>query len=454
MLSNIRTELSEIIVNVDYDSLPSEVIHQCKRCLLDFFGVALASGKTDLFTSAARIFNQVEVEQAATVIGEGGRFSPISAVLLNGIKAHSLDMDDGNRYGSIHPAVVVIPAALVAAEQVKASGRELIAAVVAGYEILVLISKAINPAHLRRGFHTTACLGAFGAAAATSKILGLNRSQIKNGLSIAGLSGGGLLETLASGQMMKPYQTARASQAGFISAQLARHGAEGPELIFEGGKGFFQAYAGQKAELEILPGMMARFEIMNIYFKLYPACRHIHPVLDCVAEIISNNPLEPEKITAIEIDTYSIAHALTGHRATEMSETSAKFSMPVCVALMLVYGGLDKSELTPLKISQPLVQALSDKVIIRIDPERDQKYPKERGARVTIHANGESLSHEVIIPKGEPENPVSDTELEEKYNRNAELFFSWRRAQELYQKIFNLENISTISLTQSLVGEQ
>ena len=135
----------------------------------------------------------------------------------------------------------------------------------------------MNPDHLRRGFHTTAALGAFGAAAACAKVQGLDQARIADALAIAGLSGGGLLEVLASGQMMKPWQTARASQAGLMAALLAGRGCQGPELILEGKNGFMRAYGQERPDLGKLDRLGEDFAIDRVYFKVHAACRHVHP---------------------------------------------------------------------------------------------------------------------------------------------------------------------------------
>jgi 2-methylcitrate dehydratase PrpD len=250
--------------------------------------------------------------------------------------------------------------------------------------------------------------------------------------------------------MMKPFQTARAAQAGLMAALLAQQGARGPELVFEGEKGFFRAYADKDIRREDFEGLGTAFEIMNTYFKIYSACRHIHPALDAVAEIFILNQLAAEKISAIEIETYSIAYSLTGHRAVEISEAASKFSMPISIALMLICGRLDRSVFTKENITNPLVQSIADKITISVDLERDALYPKQRGAKVAIKTGGKTYTREVNFPKGEPENPLSDEELTKKFCDNAELLFSKQKVQGICQKVFNLENINIASLVATL----
>ncbi len=450
MTETIRNKLAQFITQTHYPILPHRVVHQSKRCLLDFLGVALASGTTTLIDGVMNMFAQTGGKGGAVLIGEDFSATAPNAAFINGIKGHTLDMDDGNRFGNVHPAVVVFPAALALAEGLKTRGDDLIASIAAGYETLIGLAKSINPAQLQRGFHTTANLGAFGAAAACSKILGLNREQTANALSIAGLCGGGLLEVLTSGQMMKPFQTARAAQAGLLAAQLAARGALGPELAFEGEKGFFKAYSGHCPAAEDFESLGKDWEILNTYFKTYSACRHIHPALDAAAEIFAVHGPKPEEIAGIEIETYSIANALTGRRTMERSPIAAKFSMPVSVALMLVYGRLDKSQYTECKISNPLVQSLADKVAITVDPASDARYPQQRGARVVIKTTEQEFIQDVPTPKGEPENPLDDDELVEKFRGNAGVVLPEEKVGEIQATVLDLEEATTEQLMKLL----
>ena len=449
-MSFIREQLAEFILNKANQHFSREVLHQAKRCLLDFLGVALASGKTDLLSSVFNFVSNNRGKMEATVIGENFKAPVADAILINGIKGHTLDMDDGNRFGNVHPGVVVMPAALAQAEQIGVKGTALLSAITVGYETLVYIAKSINPSHLKKGFHTTANVGAFGAAAACCHMMGLNKEQVQNAVSIAGLNAGGLLEVLASGQMMKPYQTARASQAGFMSAYLAENDVEGPERIFEGHNGFFKAYTENEVDQKDFMDLGEKYEILNTYFKRFSACRHVHPALDAVAEILERHTIIPETIKAVEVRTYSIAYHLTGHRTLDDSAVAAKFSMPISIALLLSYKDFNKSSYSKERIINPLVQSIADKVTIKVDPKRDALYPRERGAEVLIKTVDESYRQIISVPKGEPENPFSDDDLINKFINNARGCLSPTKAQEIIEVVFDIENNEISSLLGNL----
>jgi len=268
----------------------------------------------------------------------------------------------------------------------------------------------------------------------------LSKKEIKNALAIAGLQGAGLLEVMASGQIMKPLHPGKAVQGGLLASLLAKEGAEGPDLIFEGEKGFLKAFSDVSDLSKILYGLGSHFEIMNIYFKLHAACRHIHPALDATIEIMNRNEINVREIKRINVHTYSAAYLLTGQKKEVNTELAAKFSLPFSIALLLVYGKAGTDEYSLEHIKNPLVQDLAEKVNIVVDKERDDFYPDKRGACVSIETLKGVYTHELDIPKGEPEFPFSDDELKNKFFQNVRNAFSVERISQIQKAIFHMEN--------------
>jgi len=436
----MKERFAEFISQTNCEDLPKEVVHQAKRCILDLIGVTLAGSNLGLAPLATDFVCSLGGEKEATIIGDGRKIPAFHAAFVNGVRGHTLDMDDGHRYANGHPGVVTIPAAIALAEKGNMTGKELIEAVVVGYETFIRIGTAINPSHLKRGFHTTGTVGPLAAAAACSKLLGLNKVEIENALAIAGLQGAGLLEVLTSGQMMKPLQPGRATQAGLMASLLAQGGAEGPVLIFEGEKGFIRAFSDGVNAGDLGRDLGSNFEIMNTYVKLHAACRHVHSTLDAVGKIMEESEITIDEIEKIDVYTYSVAYQLTGKNREAQTELAAKFSLPVSVGLMLCYGKAGVDQYTPECIANPAVQDLAKRVNVMVDEERDDAYPRERSARVDIETKGASYTHEVVISKGEPENPASDEELKEKFLPNAAKILPMGKAADLYEMILEIEN--------------
>jgi 2-methylcitrate dehydratase PrpD len=447
----LRKKLAESINRMSFDDFSEQVVQQAKLCFLDLIGVSIAGSGQKTTSIARNLFFATGGCEEATVWGSGRKVPVLTAALVNAMQGHAIDMDDGHRFANGHPGVVTIPAAVAIGERENLSGRELIEAVVIGYEVLIRLGSTANPDLLLRGFHTTATIGAFASAAVAVKLLGLNDVQTENALALAGLQSAGLLEALSSGEAGKSFQVGKTSQSGVLAGLMAQKGADGPVDIFEGEKGFFRAFAGKACDSQaICKDFGIDFQITNVYFKRHAACRHIHTALDATAEIVSRYNLTPEEVVSIEIETYSIAKNLTGHLAKPDSELAAKFSTPIAIALFLVFGNTDFSAFKPKCISDPMVLAIAKKVSVNVNPERDVNYPKERSARVTIKTKNQSYAHEMVYPKGEPESPLSEGEFMDKYEQNARILYSKAAVDKIKDIILDLENRKVREMTELL----
>jgi 2-methylcitrate dehydratase PrpD len=447
----LRKKLSDFIHDTSFEKLQPNIIHHAKLCLLDLIGVSLAGGCQKAASIVQSLIPAMSGCEEVTLWGSDRKLPLLTAVLMNAVNGHAIDMDDGHRYANGHPGVVTIPAAVALSERENLTGRDLIEAIVIGYDFFIRLGSAINPDLLLRGFHTTATIGCFASGAVAAKLLKLSRPQTENALSLSGLQSAGLLEVLHSGESGKSFQVGKAAQSGVLAALLAQQGADGPERIFEAEKGFFKAFAGKSCDSpSICKNLGKEFNLHGVYFKKHAACRHIHSALDAIAELVSRHALSAEKIDSIDIETYSIAESLTGHMATEDSELGAKFSTPIALGLMLVFGQSDSSIYKKQYVADPRVQSIARKVTVRVNPERDKVYPGQRGALVTVKTGGQSCTHEVMYPRGEPENPLSDDEMTGKFEKNASTLYTVERVNRMRAIILDIENRRVRELTSML----
>jgi 2-methylcitrate dehydratase PrpD len=450
---SLRKKLADYIIHTSFENLTAEVIWHAKLCVLDLIGVSIAGSRQKTSKIIKKLFSTTDGNEEATIWSSHRKVPIQTAALVNAVQAHAIDMDDGHRFANGHPGVVTIPAAVAIAEKEHLTGRELIEAVVTGYQIFISLGSAINPDLLLRGFHTTATIGPFASAAVASKLLGLNGLQTENALALSGLQSAGLLEALSSGEMGKSFQVGKAVQGGVLAGLLAQQGADGPENIFEGEKGFFRAFAGKQCDNKSIgKDLETDFKITKTYCKQHAACRHMHSALDATAAIVSQNDFGPEEIVSIEIETYSIAKSLTGHLAEEGSELAAKFSTPVAIAILLVYGQSGFSAFSREYISNPMVQSLAKKITVTANPDRDKYYPDKRSASVTVLTKTRSYTHEVDCPKGEPENPLSEDEFMDKYEENSRVLYSNDQTRSLKDLILNIENSNICEMTEMLIA--
>ena len=368
------------------------------------------------------------------------RLPAIHAATVNGVFGHALDMDDGHRAAAGHPGVVTLPAALAAAELAGASGRELLRAVVFGYEVLVRLGAALNPEHLSRGFHTTATAGPFAAAVAAGTLLGLDAGRLVHALGLAGLQGAGLLEVVESGAMAKPFQTARASAAGLLAAELAGRGAEGPRTILEGDKGFLRAMGGDPTAESLLADLGEAWAIRGVYIKEHAACRHTHGAVDAADRLRREHGLTPEEVESVTVRTYTTADRLCGRSELPSGPSEAKFSFPFTVALGLVVGHARASCFTPETVADPDLRAEATRVRVVVDPDLEREYPKRRPTVLEARTvDGRHLRVEMPIARGEPELPLTQEEVESKFLDNARATIPEPRARAIVEQVRTLD---------------
>ena len=452
-MQGISSTYSDFIVNNRFDDLKPEVIQQAKKLILDLIGVSLAGYRMMEFP---RLLVDYMISLGgtpeATIFHTKKKLPAINAVLANAACAHAIDMDDGHRFGALHPGTVIIPTALAATELSGASTKDLIAGVVVGYEVMIRIGMAIVPSSLSRGFHITGITGPYGAAAAVGKILGLSRDEIVGAFGLAGLQASGLIQVNheVEGAKVKPINPARAATSGLLSCILAQRGARGPLDIFEGEDGYLKAFTDEVKSDLLTRGLGQEYEVLNVYLKLYAACRHAHAPIDAALESFTNIRIDTSEIKEIHIETYPAAIRLAGIK-NPTTPSAARFSIPFSVALALIKKDAGADKYTEENVRDQTVRKLAGKVQLSANKSWEQLYPEKRGATATIITyDGETCSAEVELAKGEPENPASWEEIYRKFYANSTLLISEKEAKKLGHIIMNLEHSSLGDLIELL----
>lgn len=442
-MNGLSTSYADFILSTRYDQLKPEVILKAKKLILDLIGVSLAGYKLMEFPRI--VVNYMESlggTSEASIIQTKGKFPAVNAAFANAACAHALDMDDGHRFAALHPGTVIIPAALAATESSGATTKELIAGVIAGYEVMIRIGMAINPSSLNRGFHATGITGPFGAVAAAANIMKLGREETIGALGLAGLQGSGLLQVNhdVEGAKVKPINPAKAVMSGLFSCILARKGAKGPLKIFEGEDGFLKAVTDEVKNDLLTRDLGKEFEICNTYIKFYAACRHVHACIDAAMEAFHQSQIDIAEINKISIETYPAAIRLAG--ITDVTTPSAaRFSIPFSVALALIKKDAGADKYSEENVRDKDIQNLSRKVELSVGHKWERLYPDKRGATVhIIDGRNREWSAEVKLAKGEPENPASWEEIHHKFYTNATLLISDEDVKKLGDIIMNLEN--------------
>ncbi|MEW6275584.1 MAG: MmgE/PrpD family protein [Bacillota bacterium] len=437
--------LAEFIGRLAYDVLPARTVEMAKLAFLDWLGSVAAGGQEVPARMALAVLRAQGGRAQATLLPAWEKTSCLNAALGNGLAAHIVELDDVHRAAIIHAGAPVIAAALAVAEMVRAPGRQLLAAVVAGYEVAIRIGEAVTPAHYYF-WHTTGTCGTFGAAAAAGKLLELKPEQMVWALGNAGTQAAGLWEFLADGAMSKHLHPAKAAMNGVLAALLAREGFTGARRILEGEKGFCRATA-ERFDLEKITAGLGRapYKIEENSFKIHSSCRHTHPAVDVALALAKENTMEAKEIAEITVHTYGTALQITAnHRPQSVYE--AKFSLPFCVALALCRGSCGPADFTGEALTDPQIQELVQKVTLVLDKDLDARHPERWPAVVEVRLrSGGVYRGSTEFPKGDPENPASREELTAKFRALAAGPWGEERVKALEEAVWQLERIADVT---------
>jgi len=420
--------IAEFATTLKLDDVPDDVVHHAKLHLLDTLGCGLAAHATGVATEGRQAMAELGGEQQATVIGLDARLPGPNAAFANAMLCHGLDFDDTHSDSVSHISTVVCPASLAVGQAQELSGADVLAAIVAGNEVITRIGTAATGKFHARGFHPTAICGIFGATCAAARLTGLDTATTASALGIAGSMASGLFAYLEDGTATKPIHPAWAAHGGILAARLASLGAEGPASVIEGKFGLYHAFLGaERGEIDVdsqLADLGSRWETPRIAYKPFPVCHFMHGSLGAAAEALDGRLLSPDEIVEVLVTVPAAGVSLVLEPAeakkTPRSDYEGKFSLQYSVASMLVRGHVSVSDFSDEAIADPAVLAVAGKV--RYETPEYPTYPQAfpGGVRVTL-ADGSTLERDFPHQKGGPENPMSDDEVREKFRLNAEL---------------------------------
>lgn len=385
------------IIELGKKVFPTTVQNQATAVLLDYLGVA---------TGGREFLKGKHPDIIANIPSEA---------FLNGFAAHVLELDDGHRHGMIHLGASVVSAVLEVAKKEGLKSDDVLRGIVMGYEVAVRCARAIQPGHKVRGYHVSGTCGTIGSALGVAFACNYNSDQLKSTLACAVSSAAGVLEIQEQASELKPYNTARAAYDGVLAAQIGRLALPGPDDILGGKRGFLAALTDTPHPEFLTDFSEDGYCIEGIYQKVHAACRHCHPAIDATLDMRKDLHLQPDQIEKIEVHTYKLA--VGSHDHTEIKGiSSAKLSTPYAVALAIVKGCCGYADYNEDNLNDYWIKNLTLKVRVIEDENLTAQSPAVRGARVAIYMkDGNKYEATCLYPKGEPENPLTQEELEEKF---------------------------------------
>ncbi|SEI42499.1 MmgE/PrpD family protein [Achromobacter sp. NFACC18-2] len=411
---HLSAQLAAFAANLRYEDIPAPVLRRAEDLLLDCLASILAG-------ASARAVQAIDRYAAAMGPADGPsevlitrrRTTPLFAAMVNAAAAHVVEQDDVHNGSVFHPAAVVFPPALAVAQALGASGRDLLTAAVAGYEVGIRVGEFLGRSHYKI-FHTTGTAGTLAAAVTTGRLLGLTPEQMLHALGSAGTQAAGLWEFLRDAADSKQLHTAKAAADGITAAYLAREGFTGARHILEGPQGMAAGMSTDADPSRLCDRLGQRWALAETSFKFHASCRHTHPAADALQQALRDNGLTEADVERVVAHVHQGAIDVLGPVVNPQTVHQSKFSMGTVLALIARKGRAGLAEFDA-GLDDPGVAAFRGKVEMVLDDEVDGAYPQRWIGKVTVHTrDGRTLHGRVDEPKGDPGNTLSRAEIEDK----------------------------------------
>ncbi|MFY9141125.1 MAG: MmgE/PrpD family protein [Thermacetogeniaceae bacterium] len=440
--------IADFTMDLSLDSVPNDVLEHAKRLILDTLGVALVACETEPATIVRDVVVRMDSKPESTLWGTDKKASMADAVLANGTLIHGMEFDDTHVGGIVHPSGVVVNTAITVGEAVGASGKDILAAAICGYEILIRLGLATKGRFHMRGFQTTGVMGSFVASCIAARLLKLPKKDLVNALGICGSQAAALMEFSRDGTWPKKLHAGWPSHCGIYSVLLAEKGFTGPRTIFEGETGIWKSHVGDTE------GLMEAFEDLGevwltteVISKMYPVCHYIASFIDITLALREEYGLTADMIDRIEcrvdpLEALTIVQPIEAKRRPP-SDNAMRYSLPYCIAMAIEKGKVGHQEISPNYLNNPVLEGLMDRVDCIIDENAavPGHFP---GDVKIILKNGKEYHRVQRTETGSAENPLDPNKVIEKFRDNAGLFFSEDKVEKLVQTLSKFEELTKV----------
>jgi 2-methylcitrate dehydratase PrpD len=455
MSANVTREVAEFVAGLRYEQIPAGALTAAKHAILDSLGVALAGSQDAVGRIAAELALEDRAREEAALFGQGFRSSAMNAAFANGAATHAMDFDASFAIMG-QPMSGLTATVFALAEPLRASGRRLLEGYVAGFEVTAKLAWSMPEAWSGTGWHATASIGSLGCTAAAARLLQLNAEQCARGLGIASSMASGSVGNF--GTMSKPLHGGLAARNGVHAARLAQKGFTGSEVMLDGaGNGFHQTFVqGAAPDVELLGELGKKWDVeRGMRYKAYPSGGLAHTAIDAALALRAQDGISPDAIERIDVRAtkYTASRIVFGIPETELQ---AKFSMPYLVARALVDGAVTPDAFTDEAIREPAVVALARKVHMAPNPDLDDSPTGGRPCVLSIQMkDGRPLERRVDYPKGSPQVPLTDPEIEAKFRDCAQRVLPKEAAEQALHMTNGLESLDDVGrLSQLLMGDR
>jgi len=422
--------------------IPADVQHHAKRAVIDWYAAVLPGAvvaPATLLESALK--DELDKGKARLALGRSATVR--AAALINGTAAHTVEVDDIFRDGIYHPGAPTIAAALALAQANGASGEQFLRAVIVGYEISTRIGAAMGRAHYKY-WHNTGTIGVFGACAASSELLGLDAKRFAHALATVTTFSAGLQQSFRMDSMSKPLHAGRAAEAGVTAALAAREGVTGSPDVIEGEAGFGRAMGDNPDWNKLFESLGKDFHICRMTFKNHACCGHTFAAIDGALALKAKMGIAVNDIERVSVGTYKAALEVAGYEEPR-TPAEARFSLKYVVATALTHGNVRLAAFEPARMADSVTRSLLERISVSVDKELDAAFPQQRAARVAFVVR-DGRREEFLQPTrvGDPDAPLSDAQLDEKYLELAVPVIGEDKARAMLEKLWKLESEKTL----------
>lgn len=444
----ITATMARWAASLRFEQVSAEAVREAKRYLLDSLGCALGGYRQHDVTIALSVLDEIAGPGTATVIGSGKRIDSVSASLANALMVRVMDYNDIYwQQDPSHPSDI-IPAAMACAERAGGDGRELVVGIVLGHEFEMRLCECAFPGIRERGWHH-ATLTAFASPIVAGRMLGLTPEQIQHAIGISG-SRHATLGAVTAGKltMMKNTVDPMATQSGVLAALLAEKGYSGPEHVIDGKEGLAHCLKPEW-KLELLTGGLGdSWRILRCGMKAFPTEALTHAPISATLELVKENDLAPGQVKEVHIRSLARAADILADpsKYDPRSKETADHSLPYVIAAAVAERQVTPLQFTDAKIMDPVIREQLHKVKVVADPEIEAVFPGLQRVVVKITTtDGRTFEKQLDYPKGDPRHPLTDAEIEEKFDALAEPVMTGAARQRLKDAVWNLERAGSVA---------
>jgi 2-methylcitrate dehydratase PrpD len=436
LLENATRDLAAFASRLRFEDIPAEAVERIRNSVLDSIGCCL-HGVTLPWTRKVQELVLAEgATPVASIFGGGGKTSVSQAVLVNGTAGHAFELDDIHKESIVHPGSLATPVAVALAESTgKASGRDLITAMVSGYEIGARVGNAATMSLFLRGFHPQGTSGAFVAAATAGRMLGLDPLQMQHTLGIVGSQAGGLMAA-QEGAMVKRFHCGRAAQSGVYSALLAQRGFTGITNVLEAPYGgYLSSLSDKPMPAKLTAGLGTTWETINVGYKPHASVTSIHTALDALADLMRENKLSADDIARVDTGLSHMTHVHCAWKYEAQGVTAAQMNLFYGMAVIALDGAAFVEQYREGRLRDPRILDFIGRVDARVDPEIEAMGPAFRhAARVKVETRDKrTFAREILHRRGSPENPLKPADIEYKFRNVAKGCLSQRKLERVVE---------------------